>query len=40
MIQITLRNMEENIEEIVMPVLIIIAVGIFVGYRIWILFRK
>jgi len=32
--------MEENIEEIVMPVLIIIAVGIFVGYRIWILFRK
>jgi len=32
--------MEENIGKIVIPILIISAVGIFVGSRIWMLFRK
>jgi len=32
--------MEESIGQVVMPALIVAAVGIFVGYRIWILFRK
>jgi len=32
--------MDENIGQIVMIVLIVSAVGIFVGSRIWMLFRK
>jgi len=33
-------EMDENIGQIVMIVLIVSAVGIFVGSRIWMLFRK
>jgi hypothetical protein len=37
-VAINVRVMEQG--EIIVPALIVLAVGIFVGSRIWIMFRK
>jgi hypothetical protein len=29
-----------EVEQIIIPILIVLAVGIFIGTRIWIMFRK